>query len=116
MRTSRKTAQDVLDNLPDHPSREGLARVPLFVREPPPGFAEPPETWVEPGESAAELARARKQVIDLLGSSPTAVDEVVRRCQFSAAAVMAVLLELELAGRIETLPGSRVALLPETGF
>jgi hypothetical protein len=29
---------------------------------------------------------------------------------------MAVLLELELAGRIETLPGSRVALLPEAGF
>jgi hypothetical protein len=29
---------------------------------------------------------------------------------------MAVLLELELAGRIETLPGSRVALLPDTAF
>ena len=111
-----EAAQDVLDNLPDHPSREGLARLPLFVREAPPGFAESPETWLEPGNSAADIARARKQVIDLLGSSPTAVDEVVRRCQFSAAAVMAVLLELELAGRIETLPGSRVALLPETGF
>jgi len=111
-----ETAQDVLDNLPDHPSREGLARLPLFVREPPPGLAEPAPTWSEPPESAADLAQARKQVIDLLGSSPTAVDEVVRRCQFSAAAVMAVLLELELAGRIDTLPGSRVALLPETGF
>ena len=33
-----ETAQDVLDNLPDHPSREGLARVPLFAREPPSGF------------------------------------------------------------------------------
>jgi DNA processing protein len=56
------------------------------------------------------------QVIELLDSSPTAVDDIVRRCQFSAAAVMAVLLELELAGRIETLPGSRVALLSEPGF
>ena len=28
-----ETAQDVLDNLPDHPSREGLARVPLFARD-----------------------------------------------------------------------------------
>ncbi len=26
-----ETAQDVLDNLPDHPSREGLGRVPMFV-------------------------------------------------------------------------------------
>ena len=66
--------------------------------------------------NAADVALARQQVIELLDTSPTAVDDVVRRCQFSAAAVMAVLLELELAGRIETLPGSRVALLPETGF
>jgi len=51
----------------------------------------------------------------MLTTSPTAVDDVVRRCQFSAAAVMAVLLELELAGRVQTLPGSRVALLLETG-
>jgi DNA processing protein len=111
-----ETAQDVLDNLPDHPSREGLARLPLFSRSAPPGLAEPEQNWQEPGEDAAEFAKARQQVIDLLGTSPTAVDDVVRRCQFSAAAVMVVLLELELAGRIETLPGARVALLPGTGF
>jgi DNA processing protein len=57
------------------------------------------------------LAAARSQVIELLDASPTAVDDLVRRCQFSPAAVMAVLLELELAGRIETLSGARVALL-----
>jgi DNA processing protein len=111
-----ETAQDVLDNLPDHPARQGLSRDPLFVRGPAPGFAEPPANWEAPPESAADLAQARRQVIDLLGSSPTAVDEVVRRCQFSAAAVMAVLLELELAERIQTLSGNRVALLPDTGF
>jgi len=111
-----ETAQDVLDNLPDHPSREGLARVPLFARGPSPGLAEPAPDWQEPIETAEDLVKAHRQVIDLLGTSPTAVDDVVRRCQFSAAAVMAVLLELELAGRIETLPGSRVALLPDTAF
>ncbi len=108
-----ETAADVLENLPDHPQREGLDRLPLFVRGPPTGFAEAPPNWQEPAETAVDLSQARMQVIDLLGTSPTAVDDVVRRCQFSAAAVMAVLLELELAGRIETLPGSRVALLPE---
>jgi DNA processing protein len=111
-----EAAQDVLDNLPDHPSREGLARSPLFARDMPAGLAEPPPRWAEPMESDADLAQARKQVIDLLGTSPTAVDDVVRRCQFSASAIMAVLLELELAGRIETLPGSRVALLSETAL
>jgi DNA processing protein len=111
-----ESAQDVLDNLPDHPTLEGLARVPLFARPARQELAESPPVWQEPPEEAADLAKARRQVTDLLTTSPTAVDDVVRRCQFSAAAVMVALLELELAGRIETLPGSRVVLLPEPGF
>jgi DNA processing protein len=110
-----ETAIDVLDNLPDHPQREGLSRFPMFVRDAPPGASEPPTSWQEPPETPGEIFKTRMQVIDLLGISPTAVDDVVRRCQFSPAAVMAVLLELELAGRIQTLPGSRVALLLEPG-
>jgi DNA processing protein len=42
------------------------------------------------------------------------VDDLVRRCHLTLSVTMAVLLELELAGRVETLPGSRVALLPDT--
>jgi DNA processing protein len=110
-----ESAADVLDNLPDHPQREGLSRSPLFVRGPATGFAEPVAEWQEPLETAPDLLKTQMQVLELLTTSPTAVDDVVRRCQFSAAAVMAVLLELELAGRIQTLPGSRVALLLDTG-
>ncbi len=110
-----ETAADVLANLPDHPFRQGLGRDPLFVREPPPEVAQPEASWPEPPESPLDIAKARIQVVELLGTSPTTVDEVVRRCQFSAAAVIAVLLELELAGRVETLPGNRVALLLESG-
>jgi DNA processing protein len=106
-----ETAADVLENLPDDPQREGLSRSPLFAHGKVRGVAELPAGWEEPAEAPNDLANVRIQVIELLGTSPTAIDEVVRRCQFSAAAVMAVLLELELAGRIETLPGSRVALL-----
>jgi DNA processing protein len=105
-----ETAADVLDNLPDHPSREGLGRSPLFARGDTPGFAEPPP-WEEPAEPEAGLQHARRQVIEMLGPSPTLVDDLVRRCQFSAAAIVAVLLELELAGRVEMLPGNRVALV-----
>lgn len=39
-----------------------------------------------------------------------AVDEPLRECQFSAAVVWTVLLELELAGRVERQPGNRVSL------
>jgi DNA processing protein len=63
----------------------------------------------------AELAAARRKVLDLLGPSPTAVDELIRRCQFSAAAVMSILLDFEIAGRIEQLAGNRVVLLAEPG-
>lgn len=109
-----ETAQDVRDSLPDHPNQEGLARLPLFARGAAEGAAEPPPSRADPPESPGELAKARPQVIELISSSPTAVDDVIRRCQFSAAAVMAILLERELAGHIETLPGTRVALSPDT--
>ncbi len=55
------------------------------------------------------------RVLAALSLSPTPVDEVVRRCHLSASAVSSALLELELAGRIETLPGNRVCLLIDTG-
>jgi DNA processing protein len=110
-----ESGADVLANLPDHPFRQGLARDPLFAGQGAASLAEPPASapsaWDEQPETPKDLAQVRAQVADLLGPSPTAVDDLVRRCQFSAAAVMAALLELELAGRVETLPGHRVALL-----
>jgi DNA processing protein len=106
-----ETAADILENLPDHPSRVGIARAPLFARGTPEGLAEGGPVWEEPAEPQTPLAAVRRHVFELLEASPTAVDDLVRRCQFPPAAVMAVLLELELAGRIETLPGARVALL-----
>jgi DNA processing protein len=45
----------------------------------------------------------------MLGAAPIAVDEVVRRCHLSPSAVQAILLDLELAGRVELLPGNLVA-------
>jgi DNA processing protein len=111
-----ETAQDVLDNLPDLLSRQDDPPSPLFSHGTT-GLAEPKpsQDWQDPPEDSPDLSRARQQVIVLLSTSPTTVDDVARRCQFSPAAVMAVLLELELAGRVETLPGGRVVLLPETG-
>lgn len=104
-------AADVLDNLPDHPMQQGLGRDPLF-RHVGVGFSEPriAADWVAPAVEQ-EVGWARDSVKELLGADPVAVDDLVRRCQLSSSAVMAALLELELAGRIEHLPGSRVALL-----
>lgn len=51
------------------------------------------------------------QVISALGPTPTAVDELVRRCQVSAASLAEVLMALELEGRLERHRGNRVSLM-----
>jgi len=50
-------------------------------------------------------------VLSLLGPSPVMVDELVRQCHCSAPVMGMVLLELDLAGRLERHPGNRVSLL-----
>jgi DNA processing protein len=102
-------AADVLAHLPDHPGRRGLGRLPLFARDAPDGFAEPPAP--EPDYPPIDLARARSRVLELLGPSPTDIDDVIRRSQFPAGAVMAALSQLELALRIEIIPGNRALLI-----
>ena len=64
-----------------------------------PSASEP--AWDEAGQ---EL------ILERLGPTPVAVDELVRQCQMSAAAVATLLLELELAGRVERHPGNLVSL------
>jgi len=60
---------------------------------------------------AGELERARRAVEELLGPSPASLDEIIRLSGLAPALVNLVLLELELAGRLERHPGNRVALL-----
>jgi DNA processing protein len=106
-----ESAADVLANLPDHPGREGLSRDPLFQRVAPSGFADASLPLPLPDDKAdeRELARGRRLIPEMIGAEPVAVDEIARRCQLSLSAIAAVLLELELAGRVETLAGNRVA-------
>ena len=63
-----------------------------------------------PPPAEREADDAREAVLRRLSHSPTAVDELLRDCQLSGPLLHAVLLELELAGRIDRLPGNRVAL------
>lgn len=51
------------------------------------------------------------RIVQELGAVPTAVDELVRRCQVSAASVAEVLMALELEGRLERHRGNRVSLI-----
>jgi DNA processing protein len=62
------------------------------------------------GPPGDEVAAALAALATLLSPAPVTVDELIRRCPCSAPAVSAALLELDLEGRIERLPGNRVAL------
>jgi DNA processing protein len=50
------------------------------------------------------------QLIDLIGMAPISVDDLLRRCHLSPPALQAALADLELEGRVDMLPGHRVAL------
>jgi DNA processing protein len=52
----------------------------------------------------------RRAVAELLGPVPVAVDELIRQSGLPSAIVATVLLELELAGRLERHAGGRVSL------
>lgn len=98
-----ETADDVLRELPELPGQLG-----------PTGFAEPAASWgADAPEAWEQLGTVRDSLLRLLSHTPTPVDDLVRRCQFSISAVLAVLTELELAGRVESHPGNRVGLLAE---
>ncbi|HYE52899.1 MAG TPA: DNA-processing protein DprA [Azospirillaceae bacterium] len=80
----------------------------------PPPLREPERGLFRPGPAAppdeSELERARAVVVESLSPTPVLVDEVIRGCQISPPVVLTVLLELELAGRIQRHPGGRVSL------
>lgn len=71
---------------------------------------------VEPAETDSDdalLKKAREVLSKSLNSAPVSIDELIRQCQLSAAVVSVVLLELDLAGRIEHHPGNRVSQIAD---
>ncbi len=92
-----QNAEDVLEAL--HP----LLRTP---------FAEPDRkaAYSPPVLDMRLIDKARPEILEMLGPTAVEIDELVRQSGLSAAAVAVLLLELDLAGRLERLPGQRVAL------
>jgi DNA processing protein len=117
--TLTESADDVLSQL--GPQLRGietttplaLSRIGGGLTEPLPAKAPVPGIRSGPPTAAAnpELEEAGLELIlERLGPTPVAVDELVRQCQMSAATVATLLLELELAGRVERHPGNAVSL------
>ena len=74
-------------------------------------FQEPDSLSPIPSTQAleAEADRIRAKVEEALGPSPVEIDELIRQLGAPVAAVLTVILELELAGRCQRHPGNRVS-------
>jgi len=94
-----ESAADVLAHLPEAP-RDG----PLFA------LAQTPENPIPEDVAPEPTPGEYGQLIDLIGMSPISVDDLLRRCHLSPPALQAALADLELEGRVDMLPGHRVAL------
>jgi DNA processing protein len=77
------------------------------------GAARMTPSWAPAATPGGSEARdsAQDQIVERLGPTPVAVDELVRQCHVSPATVVTILLELELAGRLERHPGNQVSLV-----
>lgn len=89
------------------------AVAPLIDREPAPTPMEEPER--PPGPDAMDRIAddSRALVVQALGPTPTPIDEIVRHTSLPSAVVLVVLLELEVAGRLERHGGGRVSMIPD---
>lgn len=84
------------------------------IHKAPRGFFEPPSLPFETPMADVDekgLATAREKLLECLSPSPTGIDDLVRQTELLPALVLTVLLELELAGRIERQAGQKVALV-----
>ncbi len=75
------------------------------------GFDEPMRGGITAPDALtdADADRVRRIVEEALGPSPVRVDELIRVCDAAPPAVIAVLLELELAGKLTRHPGNSVS-------
>lgn len=90
-----QSAADILESIRPIDTR--------MVRSPVSNFGAMPPA--DPGDAE------RRALSDLLGPVPVAIDELIRQSGLPPAIIAMVLLELELAGRIERHAGGRVSLM-----
>ena len=77
-------------------------------------MSEEPESGVlnyeEAGAEQSDSDAERRRLTALLGAAPVAVDDLIRLSELTPAHVITILLELELAGRLDRHAGNRVSI------
>lgn len=111
--------RDILRELPEITGETGLfAYQPLTTVPPAARRVETAVQGAEPAPPPPACTPMRgegdlhEMIEGFLSFTPSPVDDLVRRCQFSTAAVLAALSEMEIAGMIEFLAGDMVVRRP----
>ena len=95
-----ESVDDIMENL------EAMKSAPERLTSAPKFMGQPVDIANE-----MEVSQGQTMILNLLGPVPVSIDELLRECQLSHAVMVTVLLELELAGRLERHPGNRVSLV-----
>ncbi|HEY8189890.1 MAG TPA: DNA-processing protein DprA, partial [Micavibrio sp.] len=74
-------------------------------------FTLAPSVSLPVDDDAQALDEARNLLLPMLSPVPVAIDDLIRESGIPLPLAQTVLLELELAGRVQRLPGNRVAQL-----
>ncbi|MHB2265126.1 DNA-processing protein DprA [Aliihoeflea sp. PC F10.4] len=101
------SAEDVIEQLK-----------PMIERAPQPSFREPDASVIMPTEEASDdepPVDAQHAVMHALGPVPVSLDEIVRHTGLPSRTVSVLLLELDLAGRLERHSGGAVSLVASDG-
>ena len=68
---------------------------------------------VPPNMDEKDTGKIQEILLQNLSQMPVGVDELARTCHLSIPSMQMALLEMELAGRLQRLPGNRVVLIDE---
>lgn len=93
-----QNASDILDNLANFTATRQALEEPVQ------------SIWMPDDLSEMDSESIRDLILQNMSMTPVTVDELVRTCHLTIPAVQMVLLELELAGRIQRLPANRIVL------
>ncbi|MCP4393681.1 MAG: DNA-protecting protein DprA [Alphaproteobacteria bacterium] len=98
-------ADDVVEGL------QAMQDMPLFGRliKPVSGLAEDYSEFENISDD--DIENAQSVVESSIGHTPTSIDEIVRECGVCVPVVSSIILDLELAGKIERHQGNKVSLL-----
>lgn len=95
-----ESADDILEVL----SNSKIKRFSLFEQENK-FLSSPNPTFTE-----KQLTQARIEIINLIGASPSSIDEIISITQLSPGVILTAIVELELAGRITRHFGNQISI------